>query len=143
MRSTLLPLSAVALAACSHSSVDKGFNNFTGTVTGVIALPDATACDDASTQLSVYATTTDDKGQTQRVGRASVHRATGHCSYTVAELPPSVPITIHVDAVSGMKCGNGATAAFASQAQQGFSLTADQFVTRDFQPQCSATTSSL
>jgi len=105
-------------------------------------LPDATAGDDACTQLSVYATTTDDKGQTARVGRAAVHRASGHCSYTIAELPPAMPITIHIEAAAGMKCGNGATAAFASQGHQAFSLKDDQFVTRDFQPQCSTTTSS-
>ena len=144
MRSTLLFLCTVAMAACSHGSVDNGFNGFSGTVSGVIGLPDASAGDDACTQLSVYATTTDGKGQTQRVGRPTVHRGTGHCSYTVAELPPAVPITIHVDAPAGMKCGNGATPTFTSQGQQGFSLKDDQFVTRDFQPQCNAaTTSSL
>jgi hypothetical protein len=144
MRSILLLLASVGVAACSHGSADEGFQGYIGTATGVIVLPDGQAGDEACTQLSVYATVTDDKGQVQRVGRANVHRGNGRCSYTVGELPADMPVTLHVEPAGGMKCGNGTSLAFASQAQQSFTLKSDQMgVTRDFQPQCSATTSSL
>ena len=142
MRSILLLLGSIAVAACSHGTVEYGLNSYSGTVTGVILLPDAQASNDSCAQLSVYATVADDNGQTQRLGRAEVHRGNGRCSYTIGNLPPDKQLTLHVEA-AGMKCGNGTSLAFVSQNPQTVSLRNDQFVTRDFQPQCSATTSSL
>ncbi len=142
MRSILLFLCAAGVAACSHGGVENGFNGFTGTVTGVVVLPQANGIDDsACTQLAIFATAADDKGQTQRVGRAAVHSESGRCLYSIGELPPTVAVTVHVEASAGMKCGNGASLAFASQGPETVSLKDDQIVTRDFQPQCSATTS--
>jgi len=144
MRSTLFLLCSLGLAACSHGSVENGFNGYTGAVNGVILLPDSEASDaSACTQLSVYATVTDSQGQPQRVGRASVHQGNGRCSYNIGELPPAVSITVHVEPAGGMKCGNGASLAFRTESQTNVSVEDHGLVTRDFQPQCSATTSSL
>ncbi|MGO9829145.1 MAG: hypothetical protein ACLPJH_03325 [Myxococcaceae bacterium] len=139
MRSILLFLCAAGVAACSHGGVENGFNGFTGTVTGVVVLPQSD--DSACNQLAIFATAADDKGQTQRVGRAAVHSESGRCLYSIGELPPAVAVTVHVEAAPGMKCGNGASLAFAPQGPETVSLKDDQIVTRDFQPQCSATTS--
>ncbi|MGO8969808.1 MAG: hypothetical protein ACLQDQ_09585 [Myxococcaceae bacterium] len=142
MRSVLLLLCSAAVAACSHGGVENGFNGFTGTVTGVVVLPQPNASDDsACTQIAIFATASDEKGQNQRVGRPSVHSQNGRCLYSIGELPPTVAVTVHVEAAAGMKCGNGTSLAFAAEGPETVSLKDDQIVTRDFQPQCSATTS--
>jgi hypothetical protein len=143
MRLTLAVLSSLALGACATATVpnDTRADAFTGAVTGVIALPES-AGDSACTQIAVYATAADDKGAVLRVGRAAVHQGRGRCSYEITDLPPDFAITVHVDAPEGMRCGNGASLAFAAQVQEAFSLKDHQGRTRDFHAQCSTATSS-
>jgi hypothetical protein len=135
---------SVAMAACAHATVpnDTRADAFTGAVTGVIVLPDSTASDSACTQISVYATTVDDKGANLRVGRAFVHQGRGRCSYEITDLPPGMALIVHVDAPAGMTCGNGTSLAFSAQDQEAFSVKNDEGRMRDFHPQCSASTSS-
>jgi hypothetical protein len=144
MRLVLTLLCAVALAACAHATVpnDQRADAFTGAVSGVIVLPDASAGDLACTQIAVYATTTDEKGGALRVGRPSVHQGQGRCSYEINDLPPGMPLMVHVDAPAGVRCGNGASLAFAAQSQESFSVKDNEGQTRDFRPQCSTATSS-
>jgi hypothetical protein len=144
MRPVLAVLSSFALAACSHATVpnDTRADAFTGSVSGVILLPDSSAGDATCAQIAVYATATDEKGATLRVGRSFVHQGRGRCSYEINDLPPGLALLVHVDAPAGMTCGNGASVAFAAQNQDAFSLKNDEGRTRDFRPQCNATTSS-
>jgi hypothetical protein len=145
MRPVLTLLSAMALAACSHATVpnDQRADAFTGAVSGVIVLPDSSAGDVSCTQINVYATTTDEKGGELRVGRPAVHQGQGRCSYQIDDLPPGLPLMVHVEAPTGVKCGNGASLAFAAQSQDTISVKDNEGRTRDFRPQCSAATSSL
>jgi len=142
MRPVLTFLCAVALAACAHATVpnDQRSDAFTGAVSGVIVLPDSS--DVACTQISVYATTTDEKGGELRVGRPAVHQGQGRCSYQIDDLPPGTPLMVHVDVPAGVKCGNGASLAFATQNQESFSVKDNEGRTRDYRAQCNATTSS-
>ena len=144
MRYLLPILCSVAVAACAHNTVpnDNRSDAFTGSVTGVIVLPDAAASATDCTQVAVYATTPDDKGAVLKVGRASVHQGSGRCSYSITDLPPGMTLTLHVEPSSGMTCGNGATLAFAAQSGASFSLKDDEARTRDFRPQCGTATSS-
>ncbi len=144
MRLILAVLCSVAMAACAHTTVpnDNRADAFTGAVSGVIVLPDSTATDSACTQISVYATTTDDKGGTLRVGRSFVHQGRGRCSYEITDLPPEIALMVHVDAPAGMTCGNGASLAFAAQTEEPVSLKDNEGRMRDFRAQCTTSTSS-
>jgi hypothetical protein len=143
MRLVLTALCSIGLAACSHATVpnDSRADAFNGAVSGVIVLPDSGANALDCTQIAVFATATDDKGATVRVGRPSVHQGQGRCSYQITDLPPALALTIHVDPPTGVRCGNGASLAFSSQTQDTISLKDDEAGLRDFHPQCSATTS--
>jgi hypothetical protein len=145
MRLILTAFCSLAVAACSHATVpnDSRADAFTGAVSGVITLPDSGTSDLSCTQISVFATTVDEKGNTLRVGRPSVHQGQGHCSYEISDLPPDMTLTVHVDPPAGMRCGNGAALAFSAQNQEGISLKDNQGRMQDFRPQCSATTSAL
>jgi hypothetical protein len=146
MRFAFAILSTIAVAACTHSTVpsDTLTDTFTGAVSGVIVLPDSSGGNSDCTQLAVYATAPDEKGGAQRVGRPSIHQGhQGRCSYDISNLPADVTLTIHVEPAAGLKCGNGAAVAFATQNQESFSLKDNTAVTRDFRAQCNATTSSL
>jgi hypothetical protein len=144
MRPVLAVLCSFAMAACGHATVpnDTRADAFTGSVSGVIMLPDAAPGDTTCSQVAVYATVVDDKGGTLRVGRSFVHQGRGRCSYEINDLPPGMALTVHVDAPAGMTCGNGASLAFSAQNQEPFSLKNDEGRTRDFRAQCSAATSS-
>jgi hypothetical protein len=145
MRLALAILSTVAVAGCAHSTVpsDTLTDTFTGSVSGVIVLPDSSGSNSNCTQLAVYATTPDGKGGTERVGRPSVHQGQGRCSYEISNLPADVTLSIQVEPAAGMTCGNGASLAFATQNHEPFSLKDNTAVTRDFRAQCNASTSSL
>jgi hypothetical protein len=144
MRLVLTALCLMGVAACSHATVpnDSRADAFNGAVSGVIVLPDSGANALDCTQIAVFATTTDDKGATVRVGRPAVHQGQGRCSYQITDLPPAIALTLHVEPPSGVRCGNGASLAFASQSQETISLKDDEAGLRDFRPQCSAATSS-
>ena len=144
MRLVLVVLCSLAVAACAHSTAptDLGSDALSGSVSGVIVLPDSSATDSVCTQVVVYATTANDSGGVLRVGRPSVHQGRGRCSYEIANLPPGKSLTIHVEPPAGMTCGNGASLAFATQNADAFSLKDDEARTRDFRPQCSSSTSS-
>jgi hypothetical protein len=143
MRLVLTAVCSLALAACSHATVpnDSRADAFTGAVSGVITLPDSGANALSCTQITVFATTVDEKGTTLRVGRPAVHQGQGHCSYQITDLPPAMALTVHVEAPSGVLCGNGAALAFAPQNQEAISLKDDEGRMQDFRPQCSAATS--
>jgi hypothetical protein len=143
MRLALTAFLAVALAACSHATVpnDSRADAFTGAVTGVITLPDAGANGPNCTQLNVFATAIDETGATLRVGRPSVHQGQGRCSYEITNLPPAMALTVHVEAPEGVRCGNGASLAFAAQNQEAISVKDNEGRMQDFRPQCSTTTS--
>jgi hypothetical protein len=144
MRSVLATFCLIGAAACSHATVpnDSRADAFNGAVSGVILLPDSGASGLNCDQLSVFATAPDDKGATLRVGRPSVHQGQGRCSYQISDLPPALPLTIHVEPAAGVRCGNGASLAFAVQSQEPtVSLKDDEGQLRDFRPQCNATTS--
>jgi hypothetical protein len=146
MRLVFTALCSVALGACSHATVpnDTRADAFTGAVTGVIVLPDSGANGLSCSQIDVFATTTDEKGATLRVGRPSVHQGQGRCSYEITDLPPAMALIVHVEAPAGVRCGNGASLAFSAQNQEAVSLKdSNEGQMRDFHPQCSATTSSL
>ena len=130
------------MAACAHSTTtsDLGSESLSGSVSGVITLPDANA--NNCTQLAVYATATDDKGAVVRVGRPSVHQGTGRCSYQISNLPPDLQLNVHVEPPAGMTCGNGTTLAFAATSADSFTLKSDEIRTRDFSAQCSGTATS-
>jgi hypothetical protein len=143
MRLALTAFCSVALAACSHATVpnDSRADAFTGAVSGVIVLPDASANSVNCTQLNVFATTVDDKGATLRVGRPAVHQGQGRCSYEISDLPPAMALTIHVEAPDGVRCGNGASLAFAAQNQETIQVKDNEGRMQDFHAQCNATTS--
>jgi hypothetical protein len=143
MRLALTAFCSVALGACSHATVpnDSRADAFTGAVSGVIVLPDAGANSLNCTQLSVFATTIDEKGATLRVGRPAVHQGQGRCSYEISDLPPAMALTIHVEAPDGVRCGNGASLAFAAQNQEAIMVKDNEGRMQDFRPQCSTTTS--
>ncbi len=143
MRLALTALCSVALAACSHATVpnDTRADAFTGAVSGVIVLPDDGTNSVNCTQLNVFATTVDDKGATLRVGRPSVHQGQGRCSYEISDLPPAMALTIHVEPPEGVRCGNGASLAFAGQSQEAILVKDNEGKMQDFRAQCSATTS--
>lgn len=145
MRLAIAVLSTFAIAGCAHSTVPNETltDTFTGTVSGVVVLPDSAGSNADCAQLAVYATTPDEKGGALRVGRPSVHQSHGRCSYEISNLPADVPLSIHVEPPAGLSCGNGAPVAFASQNQEPLSLKDNTSVTRDFRAQCNATTSSL
>jgi hypothetical protein len=145
MRLLSVVLFSLALGACAHGTTpnDLGSEALSGYVTGVIVLPDATANGASCTQIDVYATTTDSSGAVVRVGRPSIHQGNGRCSYQIANLPPGVALTVHVQPPTGMTCGNGASLAFTTQSADAFALKDDEGRTRDFNPRCSTSTSSL
>jgi hypothetical protein len=143
MRLALTAFCSLALAACSHATVpnDSRADAFTGAVSGVIVLPDNGANGLSCTQLNVFATTVDEKGATLHVGRPSVHQGQGRCSYEISNLPPSMALTIHVEPPEGVRCGNGASLAFAGQNQEAIQVNDNEGRMQDFRPQCSAATS--
>lgn len=143
MRLVLTAICSVAVAACSHATVpnDSRADAFTGAVSGVITLPDSGTNNLSCTQISVFATTVDEQGNTLRVGRPAVHQGQGHCSYEITNLPPAMALTVHVEPPDGVRCGNGAVLAFSTQSQEVISVNDHEGRMRDFRPQCSATTS--
>jgi hypothetical protein len=145
MRLTIAVFFTLAMAGCAHSSVpnDTLTDTFTGSVSGVVVLPDSAGSNADCTQVAVFATTPDEKGGALRVGRPSVHSGHGRCSYEISNLPADVALSIHVEPTAGLTCGNGAPVAFASQNQEPLSLKENTSVMRDFRAQCNATTSSL
>lgn len=143
MRFVLTAICSVVVAACSHATVpnDTRADAFTGAVSGVITLPDSGTNNLSCTEISVYATIVDEKGTTVRVGRPAVHQGQGHCSYEITDLPPGMVLTVHVEPPDGVRCGNGAVLAFATQNQEAISVNDHEGRMRDFRAQCSATTS--
>ncbi|HXX30722.1 MAG TPA: hypothetical protein VEJ89_08390 [Myxococcaceae bacterium] len=146
MRPSLVLLASIC-AACASSGAkpdDRLDDLYTGTVTGVVELPAASAGHPACASLEVYATADDGKGDPPiRVGRPAVHQGSGHCSYEILNLPPGPVLAVHVEAPASSLCGEGSSLSFAPEAAPTFALADQQERTENFRAQCGGRRSSL
>jgi len=146
MRPSLFVLASL-IAACAGSAArpdDRLDELYTGTVTGVVALPPSAAGQPVCGSLEVYATAEDGTGNTPlRIGRPAVHQGAGHCSYEIQNLPSGPQLAIHVSGPANALCQAGSSLTFAPDGALTFTLAQGQERTENFRAECRAGQSSL
>jgi len=140
MRTTVLLLASLSLAACASAGNvpdERLTDTFSGTVNGVIVLPQQAGGIPCS-GLTVYATAVGDQAKSpSRLGRPSIHDGSSRCSYQIDNLPPQ-PVEVHIEPAAGMACRDGSSLSFGSTGSAPFTVNAHESVTRDFRAQCGA-----
>ena len=96
--------SASACSSMSRSTAGQGMYGGSGTLTGVIALPDhsAQSCDDLGVRAHLA-------GQADNsVGKAAVRASRGRCSYSLTALPTDAAVVVEVKPTA-ISCPSGST----------------------------------
>ena len=139
MKPVIAALAFLGAVACatSGSGVDPRLEyTYNSSVTGVIAVPEATAGSNVCSNLAVVAAVGD-----QQVGRSSIHSSKGRCSYQIDNLPSDKDVTVTVQPSGDLKCQDGSPMAFVSDNQGPLKLEPSQGKLHDFRAQCGTTRS--
>ena len=135
MKPVIAALAILGAAACATagSGVDPRLEyTYNSSVTGVIAVPEATAGSNVCNNLSVVATVGD-----QQVGRSQIRASKNRCSYQIDNLPSDKDVSVKVQSAD-LKCQDGSPMAFVSDTQGPLKLEPSQGKLHDFRAQCGA-----
>ena len=137
MKPVIAALAILCAAACATSGEDPRLEyTYNSSVTGVIAVPEATAGSNVCNNLAVVATVGD-----QQVGRSTIHSSKNRCSYQIDNLPSDKDVTVKVQTANDLKCQDGSQMAFVSDDQGPLKLEPSQGKLHDFRAQCGTTRS--
>ena len=117
MKRLIASLAFLGSIACATtgSGIDPRLEHtFSGSVTGVIVVPEATASADVCKNLNVYATLADAQ---QNIGHTSIRQSRNRCSYQIDNLPADRQLNVKVEPAADLKCQDGTAMAFATDAQ--------------------------
>jgi hypothetical protein len=138
VKPVIAALAILGAAACATtgSGVDPRLEyTYNSSVTGVIAVPEATAGSNVCNNLAVVASVGD-----QQVGRLTIHSSKNRCSYQIDNLPADKDVTVKVQGAD-LKCQDGSPMAFVSDVEGPLKLEPSQGKLHDFRAQCGATQS--